>query len=356
MLSRSSLPPRFIATGALWALVGALAIGQAPSPGGAPQNGLVIDTGSFTPFVENMDRSLAFYHDVFGMEVPPLPATGGPRPYNNPNPRLFAFFNIPGARERHQSARVPGIRTGVEPMEIQQVPFKTVALRLQDPGNATLVLMVRDIDATLAKVKAGKYPVVTSGGQPVPLGDGTRAVIVRDADGRFIELRQPPEIPANAPAHNIVDIRAMVTVADLPRTVQVYRDVFGFTVEGESPFRAEPVEAVLTGLKSIQERHARAKARDSQMWLEFVEFKGVDRTPLKMKIQDRGATRLQLRTQNIDAVVNAAKAAGLTIATVGGAATPIPPNFKGALVADPNNFFLSLFEPCDGCAPIERSR
>jgi catechol 2,3-dioxygenase-like lactoylglutathione lyase family enzyme len=352
MLNRRSL----IVTAALSAMTGALTIAQAPSPGSPAPKGLVIDTGSFTPFVEDMDRSLAFYNDVFGMEVPPLPAAGGPRPYNAPNPRLFAFFNIPGARERHQSARVPGIRTAVEAMEIQQVPFKTVALRLQDPGNATLVLMVRDIDATLARVTAAKHPVVTTGGLPVSLGDGTRAVIVRDVDGRFIELRQPPEIPAGAPAHNIIDIRAMVTVADLPRTIQVYRDVFGFTVEGESPFRTEPAEAVLTGLKSIGERHARAKARDSQMWLEFVEFKSVDRTPLTMKIQDRGATRLQLRTQNIDAVVDAAKRAGLTIATVGGAATPIPPNFKGALVADPNNFFLSLFEPCDGCAPTERSR
>jgi hypothetical protein len=32
-------------------------------------------------------------------------------------------------------------------------------------------------------------------------------------------------------------------------------------------------------------------------------------------------------------------------------AVPIPPNFKGALVADPNNFFLTPFEACDGCAP-----
>ena len=352
MLNRRSL----IVTAALSALAGALAIAQSPSPGGPAPKGLVIDTGSFTPLVENMDRSLAFYKEILGMEVPPLPAAGGPRPYNNPNPRLFAFFNIAGARERHQPARVPGIRTVVEAMEIQQVPHKTVALRLQDPGKATLVLMVRDIDATLARVKAAKYPVVTTGGQPVSLGDGTRAVIVRDADNRFIELRQPPEIPANAPAHNIIDIRVMLTVADLPRTIQVYRDVFGFTVERESPFRAEPVEAVLTGVKSIEERHARAKARDSQMWLEFVEFRGVERTPLTMKIQDRGAARLQARTENIDAVVNAAKQAGLTIATVGGAATPIPPNFKGALVVDPNNFFLSLFEPCDGCAPPDRSR
>jgi len=30
---------------------------------------------------------------------------------------------------------------------------------------------------------------------------------------------------------------------------------------------------------------------------------------------------------------------------------PIPPNLKGAVVADPNNFFLTPFAPCDGCAP-----
>ena len=121
------------------------ALGQAPAPAGAEAGkGAIIGTGTFTSFVENMDRSLAFYHDVFGMEVPPLPASGG-RSYNNPNPRLFAMFDIPGARERHQSARVPGARINVELMEIQDVDHKTIPLRIQDPGNATLVLMVRDI-------------------------------------------------------------------------------------------------------------------------------------------------------------------------------------------------------------------
>lgn len=311
---------------------------------GADSKGLVIDTGAVTPFVENMDRSLAFYHDVFEMDVPPLPGTGA-RPYNPPNPGLFTFFDIPGAKERHQSARVAGIRTTVEAMEIQQVEHKTVTLRIQDPGNATLVLMVRNVDTTLARVTKAGYPVVTTGGKPVALDDGTRAVVVRDVDNRFIELRQPPSIPASAPAHNIVDIHVMLTVADLPRTTQVYRDVFGFTVEGErTAFVADRPTQLLSGLEKAKARWARAKARDSQMWLEFIEFNGVDRAPLKMKIQDRGATRLQLRTQNIDAVVEAATRAGLTIVTRGGKATPIPPNFLGALIADPNNFFVSLFE------------
>src|SRR5678810_775695 len=112
----------------------------APPPAGA---GAVIGTGSFTSFVENMDRSLAFYHDTFGMEVPALPASGQ-RPYNPANPQLFKFFDIAGAKERHQSARVTGTRVTVELMEIQEVPHQTINLRIQDPGNATLVLMVRD--------------------------------------------------------------------------------------------------------------------------------------------------------------------------------------------------------------------
>ena len=47
------------------------------------------------------------------------------------------------------------------------------------------------------------------------------------------------------------------------------------------------------------------------LWIEFVEFKGVDRTPLRMRIQDRGAARLQLRAQNIDALVARIKDAGM---------------------------------------------
>jgi hypothetical protein len=49
--------------------------------------------------------------------------------------------------------------------------------------------------------------------------------------------------------------------------------------------------------------------------------------------------------------VAAVKAAGLRVMSEHGIAQPIPPNFKGALVADPNNFFLTPFAPCDGCAP-----
>ena len=325
-------------------LASALAIGQTPP-------GAVLGTGTFTAFVENMDRSLAFFHDAFGMEVPALPATGA-RPYNQANPQLFAMFDIPGAKERHQSARVTGTRVTLELMEIQNVPHQTITLRIQDPGTATLVLMVRDLDTTLARARQAGATVATPGGKPVAFADGTHAILIRDIDGRFIELRQPAAAtPAGTATSDVLDMRLMITVNDMDETKRAYRDVLGFTVEGETAFAPDAPMRALTGLAAAQVRQSRVQAPGSMLWIEFVEFKGVDRVPLRMRIQDRGAARLQLRVQNADAIVTAMRSAGLKVVSEGGVAVPIPPNFKGALVADPNNFFLTPFAPCDGCAP-----
>jgi len=322
----------------------ARAIGQTSTPLADSGKGAVIGTGTFTAFVENMDRSLAFFHDVFGMEVPAVPESGA-RPYNRANPQLFAMFDIPGARERHQPARVPGTRLSVELMEIQDVDHRTLPLRVQDPGVATLVLMVRDLDAMLARLAPAHVAIVTPGGKPVSVADGARAVLIRDIDDRFIELRQPASILQTAPAGDIVDLRLSIAVNDLDRTIRFYRDVLGFTLEGETAMSADAGLRALTGLKKAEMRRSRVQAAGSPLWIEFVEYKGVERSPMRARIQDRGAARLQLRVQNIDAVVSAMKSAGMTVVTQGGGAVPIPPNFKGALVADPNNFFLTPFEP-----------
>ena len=334
---------RLIPVVVLVAALGSIAaVGQTPAA-------VVLGTGSFTEFVENMDSSLAFFHDAFGMEVPALPATGE-RAYNRPNPQLFTWFDIAGAKERHQSARVTGTRVTVELMEIQNVPHQTMNLRIQDPGNATLVLYVRDIDATLARATKANATIETPGGKPVALSDGSRTILIRDIDRRFIELRQPSiaALSATAPTSDIFDMRLMLTVNDMDETKRVYRNVFGFTVDDEP---SNERLSSLTGINVPLLRRSRIQAPGSALWIELVEFQGVDRTPLRMRIQDRGSARLQLRVQDVDALVTAVKAAGLRIATESGVAVPVPPNLKGAVVVDPNNFFLTPYAPCDGCAP-----
>ena len=320
-------------------LAGAIVGAQTTAPA-TTGKGAVIGTGTFTAFVENMDRSLGFFHDVFGMEVPPLPESGQ-RPYNRSNLQLFAMFDIPGARERHQSARVAGTRVNVELMEIQDVDHRTVPLRVQDPGVATLVLIVRDVDATLARVTQANVTIATPGQKPVAVADGARAVLIRDPDNRFIELRQPPAGAAATTTSDITDLRLSIAVTDLDRTTKLYREVLGFKVESDTDTGIR----ALAGLSSASVRRSRVQAPGSNLWIEFVEYKGVDRTPLRARIQDRGAARLQLRVQNIADMVGSMKQAGMTVVSQGGGPVPIPPNFMGALVADYDNFFVTPFEP-----------
>jgi catechol 2,3-dioxygenase-like lactoylglutathione lyase family enzyme len=166
-----------------------------------------------------------------------------------------------------------------------------------------------------------------------------------------VELVQEAASDSTVPAAgSITDIGLVITVNDLDKTLQVYRDVLGFSVSNPAA-NADALLRLLTGLSSATLRHARVVPPGSTLGIEFLEFKGVERTPLKLSIQDRGAARLQLRSQNIDALMDAMKAAGLTVVSEGGKAVPIPPNYKGALVADPNNFFFTPIEPCDNCAP-----
>jgi len=154
-------------------------------------------------------------------------------------------------------------------------------------------------------------------------------------------------------------MRLSIAVNDMSQTTRFYRDVLGFSVEGETGFTADQPTRLLTGLTTADVRRARMQAPGSMLWIELVEFNGVDRTPLRaadgshrMRIQDRGAARLQLRAQNIDALVFSiiTRRGRNSGARVGGIVA-IPPNLKGVVVVDPNNFFLTPYAPCDGCAP-----
>ena len=50
------------------------------------------------------------------------------------------------------------------------------------------------------------------------------------------------------PAGDILDMRLSIAVADLQQTTRAYRDVLGFTVEGETPFAGDAPTRALTGL------------------------------------------------------------------------------------------------------------
>ena len=89
--------------------------------------------------------------------------------------------------------------------------------------------------------------------------------------------------------------------------------------------------------------------------MEFVEFKGVQRKPIGARIQDPGATRLQLRVKDTDAAVKTLVASGATVITAGGKGGPIDmQGLRVAVVRELNNLFLVTM--AQGAQPARPAR
>ena len=309
----------------------------------------VVRTGNISPIVENLDRSLAFYETLLHLQVPPNRG-GGPRPFMV-NPGLHKMFGTIGSTERHVDARIPGTPMGIEMIEFHDIDRTAARPRLQDPGQVVIVLLVRDVKALLARLTAAGVPVLTPGGQAVPVRDGAKSVLVADPDGRPVELRQLASLPPSAPPDGeIVGGRLSISVADLDTTVAVYRTALGFEVSAPTRFAIDPFVRTLSGVRG-EIRRAIATAPGTGQQFELVEFKGVERTPLRTRLQDPGSVRLQVMVRGLDEVAAAITKAGGAIVSDGGVRAPLPPNLWGLTVRMPDNVYMSLLEPCGDCAP-----
>ena len=313
---------------------------QRPAPGTAPA-GEVVGHGNYSPIVQDLDKAVEFYVGLLGIAVPPQ--TPGPWAFQN-DPRLMAMFGMPGAQLRVVTPRIPGAPIGVEMVELKDIDRKPVRPRPQDPGGATLVLLVRDVNAAFAPLKRAKVPVVTPGGEPIALGANNRArgVIVSDPDGHFVELLQPDPLPETtaAPESNIIGARLRMTVADTDQTVHVYRDLLQFQPQ-VGAFGASPL-LDLMGLKGAQLRMTSAQVPGSTLRMEFVEVKGVDRTPVQPRLQDPGATRLQVRVRDLDSTIAKLKSSGAKVISTGGEPATLQGGLRAGIIPDPNGLFLVL--------------
>ena len=313
--------------------------GLAQTP--APAGDVVIGSGSFSPIVSDLDKSLAFYRNLLGVNAPPQ---SSPTAFGN-DPALLNFLGTPTAQVRVGTVRIPGTMMNVEIVDFKDIDRKPVHPRLQDPGAVMLILLVRDVDTLLATLKKGDVHMVTAGGAPVNLPDKSRAVVIQDPDGFHIMLLQMDPFPeTTAPASsNVIGSRFALTVADTGETFRVYRDVLGFKPES-GEFSVNKARNDLLNTPGAQIRRSTAFVPGSPLQVEFLEFKGVQQKPLGARIQDPGATRLQLRVRDSDVAVKALKTAGGQVVTTGGDGMPI--NMRGlhlAIVRELNNLFLVIF-------------
>jgi catechol 2,3-dioxygenase-like lactoylglutathione lyase family enzyme len=323
-----------------------------PSPpaGGAPPGpapaGLVVGSGNFySPIVADLDEAVAFYRDGIGFDV-----QGEPTSFDA-NPQLRAMFGLPDASLRQLIGRAPPIQGGVEIVEISRADGRLAERTIRDPGAVMLIVGVRNIDATLARLTKLGAPLLTTGGAPVPINGGPlRGVLVQDPAGHFVELLQgmPPPPPPGGNT-NVASVRVRHTVADLERSLGLYRDTLGLQGAPGVP-RWENNQSVLglLGLPSTaQYRFATLTVPTSGLAIELLEFRGARRPAEPARVADPGSTRIQLRVSNIDAAVAALTQAGGAVVSTGGGPLDLPAGnttLRVAMVRDPDGLFVVLIQ------------
>src|SRR4030095_562685 len=244
-------------------------------------------------------------------------------------------------------ARMLGVFCGVELVEFSGVEQRKVHRRLQDPGAAMLILLVRDIDSIFSRLKAAGVTVLTRGGSPMFVGPSktARAVIVQDQDGHPIELAHlEPTPPTTAAAEsNVIGIRLRITGRDSDKAATYYRQTLGIEAKPGAFTKDESVMAMM-GFPAVAEYRVRTATLPGSLMLELIEFRGVGETKsLPSRVQDPGSYRLQLNVRDIDESLAALKDAGARVISTKGA--PVQMTFGAnpwrlAVVQDPNNLFF----------------
>jgi catechol 2,3-dioxygenase-like lactoylglutathione lyase family enzyme len=143
-------------------------------------------------------------------------------------------------------------------------------------------------------------------------------------------------------------------VADLDQSVHFYRDLLGMEMP-RPPGDWQTTEGVLKmyGAVGGQYRVGNAQVTGVAMRVELVEFKGVERKPVRRALGEPGASILILTTADLQPVVDRLKAAGWTLsATLSNSC-----GGRGIAVADPDGFPVLVQQQTAGepAAPAGRN-
>ncbi len=131
--------------------------------------------------VADLDRSLAFYHDLLGI---PILGRG-----EETAQETATITGLEGARFRYADLDL-GSGQVLELLQYLSPKGTPLKQRVYDPGSGHLALRVEDIDAVLAKLKRTG---VVARSEPVKLEEpawwrGARCAYVSDPDGVAVEL------------------------------------------------------------------------------------------------------------------------------------------------------------------------
>lgn len=333
---------RFLAVIILTAATTVAALAQGQRGGGPPADAAPVK-GATTGFMHaihatnNVETTLAFYTDVFGLG-------GKVTPFANPGVPLLT--NSPGVNLRISMLRIPGRGFNFELTEFTNTERKPAQPKLTDPGAPRMKFEVRDIAAVVAAAKKRGAAVMTAGGEPVNQAPdhAVRGILLRDPDGYIVHAIVAEGTSVDAPG-NVVGAVMGLTVADMQASLRFWRDMLGFEF-GPPILAAFPVPApaaALIGAPGFTEaRTVMGTVPGSTARIELTEFRGQKGTPFDLRVPDPGASGMAIRVANIQDLLAKMKTAGVRVISKDGALVEWDAKIRNVFVKDPNGFLIEL--------------
>jgi len=224
---------------------------------------------------------------------------------------------------------------------------KPAQARYSDPGAASIVFHVRDIDAVVANAKKANAVIVTTGGAPVeiPTTQGkARSIIIRDPDGFFVQSIQDAPLPS-APEGNVHRVSLAYTMQDADATKKWYGDMLGISLSGSSAYTTDSSLQKLYGVATtVQYRKLNGQLPGPPADIEFTEFKGVERTKFHLRVRDPGAPAMAIQVNELRPTIARMKAAGTNVLSTNQEIVDFGGGTFTIFVEDPNGLNLEVFE------------
>ena len=278
--------------------------------------------------VADMDRSLAWYQGVLGMET--VRDNGGPSPTQ--------IVPEEGAMMHTVILETPGGEFSMELVEVSGVELQPQQPSVQDPGAVMLAMVVADLDGALAGARdlglemLSEEVVVTDARGP--------QAMVRDADGFVSYLSQATE-PG---AESVLLEFTFVSVDDMVETVDFYNGVFG--LELEEPGELTPTSARILGLVGDPALAMFRLTSDfafagTDGTLRFQEFGGAEQTAVRHRVQDPGGPILTMTVDDFAGVMERVEALGGTIGD-GETSATLAADASFSWIRDPNGLLIRV--------------
>jgi catechol 2,3-dioxygenase-like lactoylglutathione lyase family enzyme len=305
--------------------------GGGPPPDAAPVKGATTGFMHAIHATDNVDTTLAFYRDVFGLGL-----TTNPSPFRNPNVPLLT--DSPGVNLRVAMLAIPGPGRGMnfELTEFTNTPRKPAQPKITDPGAPFMKFIVKDIAAVVAAAKQRGATFITTSAAPVDGG-----VFMRDPDGYIVAALQQPATAETT--GNLLGSEMGLVIGDMDATMKFWRDMMGWEFTSPSPWSGSPQLNDLFGVpRGTNMRSVRAIIPGSTARIEMIQFQNVKGTPFDLRVPDPGASGMAIRVAAIQELLPKLKAAGVRVISKDQALVEWDAKTRNVFIKDPNGLLIEI--------------